>query len=138
VVTSITNRTVETSSSKDEFATALLGRLNALARSFGVLSRENWTNVAINELLSQESSPFGLGRFTFDGPSLKLRPQQALSLGMAIHELATNAAKYGALSKQDGRIKTRWNVRDQHLYLNWDEIDGPLSRWSAMRECRST
>jgi two-component system CheB/CheR fusion protein len=125
VVTSITNRTVETSSSKEEFAAALLGRLNAMSRAFGVLSRDNWTEVAIDELISQEAAPFGAARFTREGPAIKLKPHQALSLGMAIHELATNAAKYGALSQQHGRIEVRWSVRDQQLQLSWDEIDGP-------------
>ncbi|WP_328824925.1 sensor histidine kinase [Mesorhizobium neociceri] len=121
----MTNRTVETSSTKEEFATALLGRLHAMSRAYGVLSRENWTEVSIEELVTQEAAPFDPQRFSIAGPPVKLRPQQALSLGMVMHELTTNAAKYGALSKQGGKVDIGWSVRDQCLGLAWREIDGP-------------
>ncbi|CCV05671.1 putative PAS/PAC sensor protein [Mesorhizobium metallidurans STM 2683] len=125
VVTSITNRTVETASTKEEFATALLGRLHAMSRAYGVLSRENWTEVSIEELIGQEAAPFGPQRFSLDGPAVKLKPQQALSLSMVMHELATNAAKYGALSKEGGRVDVEWLVDDHSLRLVWKEVDGP-------------
>lgn len=126
VVTSIANRTVENSSTKEEFATALLGRLNAMARAYGVLSRENWTDVSIEELVAQEAAPFDPKRFSLDGPPIKLGPQQALSLGMVVHELATNAAKYGALSKDGGRVAVEWSHDGNNLQLAWKEIGGPL------------
>ncbi|MGX8008927.1 sensor histidine kinase [Mesorhizobium sp. ORM8.1] len=125
VVTSITNRTVETCSTKEEFSAALLGRLHAMARAYGMLSREGWTEVSIAELVIQEAAPFDPQRFSVSGPSIKLRPQQALSLSMAMHELATNAAKYGALSEQGGKVDIEWSLRDHNLGLTWTEIDGP-------------
>lgn len=125
VVTSITNRTVETSTTKEEFATALLGRLHAMSRAYGALSRENWTEVGIDELVGQEAAPYDPERFVRSGPPIKLPPQQALSLSMVIHELATNAAKYGALSKEGGRIEVDWSVRNSDLRLGWRELDGP-------------
>lgn len=125
VVTSIANRTVETSSSKEEFATALLGRLHAMARAYGALSRENWTEVSIEELIDQEAAPFERPRFSLSGPSVKLKPQQALSLGMVMHELATNAAKYGALTRGEGKVDIAWSLRGDKLDLAWQEIDGP-------------
>ncbi|WP_281405690.1 CheR family methyltransferase [Mesorhizobium sp. B2-3-4] len=125
VITSIANRTVETSSTKEEFTTSLLGRLHAMARAYGALSRENWTEVSIEELVDQEAAPFGRPRFSLSGPSVKLKPRQALSLGMVMHELTTNAAKYGALSKEDGKVDVEWSLRDEKLSLAWEEIDGP-------------
>lgn len=125
VVTSITNRTMATSSTKEEFATALLGRLNAMARTYGILSRENWTEASVEELIAQEARPFDPKRFTLSGPAVKLKPQQALSLGLVVHELATNAAKYGALRDEHGRIEVAWSIDGDRLIFAWTEIDGP-------------
>lgn len=125
VITSITNRTLETSSTKEKFAESLLGRLYAMSRAYGVLSRENWTNVGVEEIVGQEAEPFGHERFSLSGSEVKLKPQQGLSLGMVIHELATNAAKYGALRDPGGRVEIEWDVEDDRLGLQWREIDGP-------------
>jgi two-component system CheB/CheR fusion protein len=125
VVTSIVNQTIETSSTKEEFAEALLGRVHAMSRAYAVLSRENWTNASVEQIVGQEAEPFGTERFALSGQTVKLKPQQGLSLGMVIHELATNAAKYGALSMTDGRVEVRWSVEDGRFHLNWREIDGP-------------
>ncbi|MCP9231934.1 PAS domain-containing protein [Mesorhizobium sp. LMG 17147] len=125
VVASITNRTREYSASKDEFADALIGRLHAMSRAYSLLSRESWTEASVEELLRQELDPFGPERFTLDGERVSLKPAQGLSFGMAIHELATNAAKYGALSKPAGRIVVKWSVADVTFRLVWREKGGP-------------
>ncbi|MER9770754.1 CheR family methyltransferase [Mesorhizobium sp. M0220] len=125
VVASITNRTRENSASKDEFAEALIGRLQAMSRAYSLLSRESWTEASVEELLRQELDPFGAERFELDGKRVSLKPVQGLSFGMAIHELATNAAKYGALSKPAGRIVVKWSVVDGTFKLVWREKGGP-------------
>ncbi|MER8953722.1 PAS domain-containing protein [Mesorhizobium sp. M0833] len=125
VVASITNRTREYSASKDEFADALIGRLHAMSRAYSLLSRESWTEASVEELLRQELDPFGAERFKLDGERVSLKPAQGLSFGMAIHELATNAAKYGALSKPTGRIVVKWSVADVTFRLVWREKGGP-------------
>ncbi|MER8833482.1 CheR family methyltransferase [Mesorhizobium sp. M0909] len=125
VVASITNRTREYSASKDEFAEALIGRLHAMSRAYSLLSRESWTEASVEELLRQELGPFGAERFELDGKRVSLKPVQGLSFGMAIHELATNAAKYGALSKPAGRIIVKWSVVDGTFKLVWREKGGP-------------
>lgn len=125
VVASITNRTREYSASKDEFADALIGRLHAMSRAYSLLSRESWTEASVEELLRQELDPFGPERFKLDGERVSLKPAQGLSFGMAIHELATNAAKYGALSKPAGRIVVKWSVADVTFRLVWREKGGP-------------
>ncbi|MER8704062.1 CheR family methyltransferase [Mesorhizobium sp. M0323] len=125
VVASITNRTRENSASKDEFADALIGRLQAMSRAYSLLSRESWTEASVEELLRQELDPFGAERFELHGKRVSLKPVQGLSFGMAIHELATNAAKYGALSKPAGRIVVKWSVADGTFRLTWREKGGP-------------
>ncbi|TIN22187.1 CheR family methyltransferase [Mesorhizobium sp.] len=128
VVASIANRTRESSESKEEFAEALIGRLHAMSRAYGLLSKERWKEASINELLHQELEPFSIDRFELDGAEVKLSPQQGLSLSMAIHELATNAAKYGALSKPEGRIVLKWFGEGDMFTLAWRERHGPPVR----------
>lgn len=128
VVASIANRTRESSESKEEFAEALIGRLHAMSRAYGLLSKERWKEASINELLHQELEPFSIDRFELDGAEVKLSPQQGLSLSMAIHELATNAAKYGALSKPEGRVALTWSADGGIFRLAWRERGGPPVR----------
>ncbi|RWH84534.1 MAG: chemotaxis protein CheR [Mesorhizobium sp.] len=128
VVASIANRTSESSESKEEFAEALIGRLHAMSRAYGLLSKERWKEASINELLHQELEPFSIDRFELDGAEVKLSPQQGLSLSMAIHELATNAAKYGALSKPQGRVALKWSADGDVFRLAWRERGGPPVR----------
>lgn len=125
VVTSITNRTVETSTSKEGFADALLGRLNAMSRAYAALSRENWTKVSVQDLIRQEAAPFGLDRFALRGDPIELKPQQALSLGMVVHELATNAAKYGAQKQESGKVDVTWTCSETEFQMIWKEREGP-------------
>ncbi|TIL41575.1 CheR family methyltransferase [Mesorhizobium sp.] len=128
VVASIANRTRESSESKEEFAEALIGRLHAMSRAYGLLSKERWKEASINELLHQELEAFSIDRFELDGAEVKLSPQQGLSLSMAIHELATNAAKYGALSKPEGRVVLKWSGEGDVFTLAWRERHGPPVR----------
>ena len=125
VVSSIVNRSVETAPTKEGFVTALQGRLTAMSRAYGALSRENWAEVSIEELIGLEAAPFDMSRFELSGAPLRLRPQASLSLGMVLHELATNAAKYGALATEGGRVTIEWSVRDDTLELVWRETGGP-------------
>ncbi|WP_051410589.1 CheR family methyltransferase [Mesorhizobium sp. LNHC209A00] len=125
VIASIANRTRDSSDTKEEFAEALIGRLHAMSRAYGLLTRERWKEASVKELLHQELEPFGIERIELDGDDVRLGPQQGLSLSMAIHELATNAAKYGALSKPRGRIGVRWAMDGDNFTLGWREKDGP-------------
>ncbi|MER9326864.1 PAS domain-containing protein [Mesorhizobium sp. M0152] len=133
VIVSIANRTRESSETKEEFAQALIGRLHAMSRAYGLLSRERWKEASVKKLLHQEIEPFGIDRFELEGEEVKLGPQQGLSLSMAIHELATNAAKYGALSKPRGKVVVKWSSDDDVFTLAWREKDGP-----AVKEPAST
>jgi two-component system CheB/CheR fusion protein len=97
-----------------------------MSRAYGLLSRENWKEASVEELLRQELEPFGIERFGLEGRETKLGPQQGLSLSMAVHELATNAAKYGALSKPAGSVAIHWSVDGDDFSLGWHEKDGPV------------
>jgi two-component system CheB/CheR fusion protein len=107
------------------FRDVFLGRLHAMSRSYELLSQEAWSDVSIGELVRQEMEPFGMDRVECDGPVVRVQPRMALALGMILHELATNAAKYGALSDPEGRVFVTWTLADDQVSLHWEERDGP-------------
>jgi two-component sensor histidine kinase len=89
------------------------GRLVALSRTHDLLVRDSWEGASLRDLLLQEFEPYRSDeatRFVVHGPDLGLNPKAALTLGMAFHELTTNAAKYGALSKPAGQVRVTWEV----------------------------
>jgi len=101
-----------------------------LAQTHDLLLAGDWQAVPLREILRGELSPFGDGmRIQLEGPEVELPPDLALALGMAFHELATNAAKYGALSTPAGRLEVNWEIRaddtELELALRWVERDGP-------------
>lgn len=108
------------------------GRLIALSKAHDVLSRENWQAADLHEVVDQVAAPFqapGLQRFVIQGPAQRLRPKHALALAMALHELCTNASKYGALATPLGQISLHWHVIESddssHLRIQWEEAGGP-------------
>jgi two-component system CheB/CheR fusion protein len=125
VVISITNNTLNTTLAPEDFSERLIGRLHGMSRAYGLLTDADWTTVTIRELLQAESDTYGNGRITVEGPDVALSAEQALSVGMVVHELATNAVKYGALSADDGRVEVCWQVQGDRLELTWRECDGP-------------
>jgi two-component system CheB/CheR fusion protein len=136
VVISIVNQMAARASPPSEaFQTALIGRLHSMSRAFALLSRENWTEASLDELVRQELAPFGLERIAIKGPNINLKPRQSLSVGMLVHELMTNAAKYGALSIPSGRIEIEWSRTegDGQFNLFWRERDGPKITESTQR-----
>lgn len=124
VVISIANSTFE-AAQPDPAHEALIGRLRAMARTYSALSLANWKEVSVAEIIKDETEPFGHERLRMNGPEVMLGAQQALSLGMATHELATNAAKYGALSVPEGHICVTWERQNSELAIQWQERGGP-------------
>lgn len=124
VVISITKATWRHTSSPEQFMEALEARLHAMARTYALLSNYDWDTVTFKELLEQELEPFD-DRFVLSGPKVDLPAEMSLALGLVIHELATNAAKYGAFSTKDGCIEVDWTVAHDALKLNWRETGGP-------------
>lgn len=107
-------------------------RLIALSQAHNLLTRDNWRGASLAELLSTELSPYGGDhgeRITAAGEHVWLPPNTAVALGMAFHELATNAVKYGSLSNEDGRVLVSWTVArgsgPRQLRIVWREQGGP-------------
>ena len=109
-----------------------MARLRALARAHDVLTRENWEGATLGEVVMDALEPHGGepdARYDIGGPSLRLDAKTALSISMALHELSTNAAKYGAFSVPTGRVRVDWRIEDGGaeplLRLVWRESGGP-------------
>lgn len=107
-------------------------RLLALAKAHELLTASRWAGTCLRDVVEMAIGPglgHGLERFSVDGPPVRLCPRPSLALSMALHELYTNAVKYGALSAPEGRIQIHWRVRDgtdgRRLLLQWRESDGP-------------
>lgn len=110
---------------------ALMGRLRALAQAHTLLAKSRWTGINLRRLIEEELAPFGSdgdGHLTIAGPDIVLPPEAGQGLGMALHELATNAAKYGAFSVSGGSVSIQWSTADGRLVLRWIERGGPPVR----------
>ncbi len=114
----------------DQAQEAFSNRIVALAEAHDLLTRENWEGAELHDVISRVAALHGgPGRFDLSGPSIRLSPKSALSLSMALHELATNAIKYGALSTPEGRVRVSWALAPDpgaaRLDLTWTESGGP-------------
>jgi PAS domain S-box-containing protein len=113
----------------DNLKQLIEGRINALAKVHGLFVQSRWTGAELHTLVTQELSPYSgvtEGRVRIDGPSLMLEPNAAQTIAISLHELATNAAKYGSLSAADGRVEIAWSqTADRRLSLRWIEFGGP-------------
>lgn len=117
----------------DEYYEDFSARVSALSSAHTVLIQSEWHGARIRDLIQAESEAYGhvnSDRFTLSGPELELRPSAALTLGLAFHELTTNAAKYGALSNDVGRISIKWTFVEidgkDHIRVEWRESGGPV------------
>jgi two-component sensor histidine kinase len=112
----------------DSMKMAIAGRVRALGQAHNLLSASRWVGADLRRLVQEELTPYSKdnGRIQIDGESQTLKPDLAQSLALAIHELATNAAKYGALSSTNGKLRVEWNrVSSDLLLLRWSESGGP-------------
>lgn len=132
VVQSVARRTAGASATVKEFLKDFEARLVGLAASHDVLLRTNWRGAPLAELLCRHLNPFvdtQSARLVLDGPEVLVSAEAAQALGLAVHELATNAAKYGALSVPGGRLNVAWRITRSDgapcLRLDWTERDGP-------------
>ena len=112
-----------------ELKRAIEGRLRALANAHGMMAHSRWAGADLHQLVIMELSPYfrdGDPRAQIDGPKVLLKPDGAQAVAMAVHELATNAVKYGALSTSNGRVRVQWSLRESNkLHLSWQETGGP-------------
>jgi PAS domain S-box-containing protein len=128
VVQAIAGQTSRTSDTLEDFDTKFGQRLRGLAASHDLLVHEDWRGAALSDLITQQLVPFAeVGRrLTVNGPPVMLRAEAAQPLGLAIHELATNALKYGAWSVPSGRVEVSWShAKSGAVQVNWLECGGP-------------
>lgn len=128
-VQSIAMQTARSHADPMTFAQAFQARLLALSHTHDLLTRSHWEGADLGDILQHETEAHGAHSVTLNGPPVALGPAAALSLGMIFHELATNAAKYGALSAPHGRVLVDWSIADQthrRLHLTWREVGGPV------------
>jgi PAS domain S-box-containing protein len=113
------------------YVTSVEGRIKALSRAHAILSQSRWHGADLHGLVDEELAPYRVGhagRIKTSGPEVLLQPGSAQTLALALHELATNAAKYGALSSESGQLKLSWTLMDGKLGLDWSESGGPITK----------
>jgi len=130
VVLNFAEQSYRTTDDRESFKEKFVERVKGMARSYELLASENWTELLLADLLRPHLATFGAERVKLEGPPLKLSPKQALSIGMIMHELTMNAARYGALSDADGRVDVRWNEKANgagaEVVIEWRESRGRL------------
>ena len=113
----------------DSFVESLSGRIRALSATHDVLTRSEWGDTYMGDVIDAEVSPYlgeADGQIALSGPEIHLAPSDALSFGLAVHELVTNAAKYGALSTPNGKVSIDWEmVAPDRARVHWQESGGP-------------
>lgn len=132
IVQALATQTVRHAHDPREFLTAFTGRLRSLGLAHGLLSEHEWRGIGIRELTQTELAPFDDGeasRISVVGQDALLTPDQALGLALVLHELASNALKYGSLSVPEGNVAVSWVIQgsrdDKRLVLDWTETGGP-------------
>jgi PAS domain S-box-containing protein len=122
-------QTQEASTSRADFVTGLNRRINSLARTHELLSESSWRGASLAEIVRREIAPYARGNIEASGPSVTLEPEATQAAATVLHELTTNAAKYGALSNRTGRVSVRWrwlqNGSRDRLLIEWRETGGP-------------
>ena len=112
--------------SVEEYVQAIEGRIKALARAHTLLSDSRWRGADLGTLVGEELAPYRTGdKVHCGGPDISLQPATAQGLALALHELATNAAKHGALSSPSGKVSLEWGLDSNALMLHWMENGGP-------------
>jgi two-component sensor histidine kinase len=130
-VCAVVSHTPREGTSVAEFVAALGGRIRSLATAHELLSSGAWQGISLTELVRRELAPYATRHNTkISGPEMVLRPEAGQAMAMVLHELATNAAKYGALSTLNGCVSIRWHRRrngqsGSSLVLEWQEMGGP-------------
>jgi len=132
VVQSLAVQTDGNIGSVEQYRDVFLGRLQAMAQAHGLLLQDKWRGASVDDVVREALAPFRLERLELveiEGEPVSLKPKQTLALSLILHELSTNAAKYGALSEPQGRVRVSWEVRFDEgagkIRLLWQEQGGP-------------
>jgi PAS domain S-box-containing protein len=113
-----------------DYASVIDGRVKALSRAHAILSDSRWQGASLAKLVDEELAPYRSGtpdRIAVSGPNILLDPTTAQTLALALHELATNGAKYGALSQPAGKLELNWDVQPDAIAISWRESGGPAA-----------
>lgn len=124
-VQSLAAQTLRSSDDLKTAREAFEQRLMALSATHNLLTQSSWASAELGDLVRQAAEPFAAERFVSEGPRVSLSPARSLALSMALHELGTNALKYGALGAASGRVRVTWTVAAGRLDLTWAEEGGP-------------
>jgi two-component sensor histidine kinase len=129
-VSAITAQSLRTAVSIEHGQQAIESRLQALGRAHDLLMQAQWSSAGLAHIVQGATEPFdskGTGRFSIQGPDLKITSGAVIALAMTLNELCTNTTKFGALSVPAGRIEIAWSIDEkrQRLHLTWTEKDGP-------------
>jgi two-component sensor histidine kinase len=124
-VQSIASQTLRSATDLGTAREALDARIGSLARAHDLLTDRSWSGADFADVVTRALEPFAAARLKVCGPTQDVSPKHALALSMALHELATNAAKYGALSNESGCVEVLWDVTPTTLRLTWLERGGP-------------
>ena len=111
-----------------DFKAAIEGRLQALSNAHTLLAQSRWAGANLHSLVKEELAPYKLeetSRAHINGPELVLEPKSAQTIAIVLHELTTNAVKYGALSVPSGRLRVEWSRGEAEIVIRWSEADGP-------------
>jgi PAS domain S-box-containing protein len=136
-VQAVAAHSMETSSSIEHFVAAFDGRIRSMGSTHELLSHRRWLGIPLAELVEQQLAPYTtVSNTNIDGPDVLLSAEAGQTMAMTLHELATNAAKYGALSTPRGRVSVRWKLRSNGhgpatLELEWHEQGGPVVTFPA-------
>jgi two-component sensor histidine kinase/PAS domain-containing protein len=138
-VQAIASQTLRGDDAVERARTAFSARLMALSRTQDILTTEQWQGADLAKVISDALEPHAGGedRFLVQGRRVRLAPRAATAMAMAVHELTTNAAKYGALSNPEGQVEVKWEIRGtdgaETLWLRWNETGGPPVEAPATR-----
>ena len=132
IVMAIANQTLRHASSAAQFRSDFEARVTALSAAHNLLTASNWEGASLRDIVESVLKPYAIttaSRYRLDGEPIRVGPKYAVSLLMAFHELATNAAKYGALSNDEGHVEVTWALtappKAPALAIEWREIGGP-------------
>jgi two-component sensor histidine kinase/CheY-like chemotaxis protein len=137
-VSAIASQSLRTATSVEHAQFAIEGRLLALGRAHDLLMQVSWANASLTHTIRGATEPYdnkGAGRFTIDGPDMRITSSAVIALAMTLNELCTNTTKFGALSVSSGRVEITWTIDDdaQRLRLTWTEKGGPAAEAPTRR-----
>lgn len=124
-IQAIALQTLRAATDLESAGEALDRRIRALAQAHDLLTPRAWTGANLTEIVMRALNAFTRAQVNISGAEVDVSPKHALALSMALHELATNATKYGALSCPSGRVSVQWQVEQAMLHLDWEESGGP-------------